>query len=210
MQAMRIVLVEDNSDLLKTLQLFLSAERDIDIVGAFATAEECLANIEKCAPDIILVDIDLPGMSGVELIETLKGKNPSIDFIVYTGYGDKKTFLAAIRAGAAGYLLKGTSPRELIEALHELRNGGVPMSPDISRMLIQEVQDKSTQHKCPLTKREKSVLKCIDEDLTYKEISEKLNISRHTVHTHIKNGYEKLNADSRKDALKTAKRKGCI
>jgi DNA-binding NarL/FixJ family response regulator len=161
-------------------------------------------------PDILLVDIGLPGMSGIDLIKKVKAKNPDLEIMVHTIFDARDTVFAAIKAGATGYILKGASPRELIESIENLAKGGAPMSPKIARAVIGEFQDVENTMHYLLTPREREILVELEKGLTYKELAEKLSISHHTIHTHIKKIYEKLHAKSRRDALNTARKKGII
>jgi DNA-binding NarL/FixJ family response regulator len=208
---MRLVIVEDDPLLLENLKLLLSGESGIIVVGAFSSAEDALHALRKAAPDVMLADLGLPGMSGIDLIKKVKEQMPGVEIMAHTVFEDRENVFSAIKAGASGYILKGSSPREIVEAIHELHKGGAPMSPKIARKVIHEFQDENiTSEQYILSQREKDVVKCIEEGLTYKEISKKLNISSHTVHTHIKNIYEKLHAIDRGDALNKARKTGII
>lgn len=207
---MRISFVEDNSVTRETLKLLLSGEPAIQSVDTYASAEEALSRLELFPPDILLVDLDLPGMHGTELIHRVKQILPRVEIMVYTIFEDRDTVFAAIKAGAAGYILKGSPPRELIESLQNLHQGGAPMSPRIARKVIQEFQSASDEGENPLSARESAIVRSIGQGLSYKEIAERYCISPHTVHTHIKNIYEKLQANGRRDALQRARKFGII
>jgi len=208
---MRLVIVEDDPLLLENLKLLLSGESGIIVGGAFSSAEDALHALRKAAPDVMLADLGLPGMSGIDLIKKVKEEMPDVEILAHTVFEDRENVFSAIKAGASGYILKGSSPREIVEAIHELHKGGAPMSPKIARKVIHEFQDENTtSEQYILSQREKDVVRCIEEGLTYKEISEKLKISSHTVHTHIKNIYEKLHAKDRGDALIKARKSGII
>ena len=210
MENIRVVIVEDDELLLKNLGLLLEGEPGISVVGSFASAEEAVSGMKKLTFDILLADLGLPGESGIELIEWTKEKFPDSDIMAHTVFDDRDTVFAAIKAGASGYILKGTTPRELIEALHNLHGGGAPMSPKIARAMIQEFQNRKYNEQYLLTPREKEILLSLEKGLTYTEIADSLNISPHTVHTHIKNTYDKLHATGRMSALRKARRKGII
>lgn len=207
---MQIVIVEDNRLLLENLRLLLNGEEGINVTGAFGSAEEALPELAECAPDLMLTDLDLPGISGIELTRRVKGTFPDVDIMAYTIFEDRETVFSAIKAGASGYILKGSTPRELIESLNSLHRGGAPMSPKIARKVIQEFQDEPVNENNLLSHREKEIVKGIEQGLTYKNIAEKFCISPHTVHTHIKNIYEKLQAKDRPEAISKARRKGLI
>jgi two-component system NarL family response regulator len=207
---MKLIIVEDDPILLESLKLILGGEAGITVTGAFGTAEEALRALRKSAPEVMLTDLGLPGMSGIELIKKAKDDMPSLEIMTHTVFEDRENVFAAIKAGASGYILKGSSPREIVEAIHEIHKGGAPMSPKIARKVIHEFQDENAEDQYILSQRERDIVKCIEQGLTYKEISLRLKISSHTVHTHIKNIYEKLQAKDRGEALVKARKTGII
>ena len=207
---MRISIVEDNQMFLTNLELLLSGEPNYEIIGAFLSAEDAMLAMQNNPPDVLLTDLDFPGMSGIELIGKVKQKYPEIDVMAHTVSESRESVFSAIKAGASAYILKGSRPVELIEALNELYEGGAPMSPRIARMVIQEFKYKETDDQNLLSQREKDVIKEIERGLSYQEMADKLNISPQTVHTHIKNIYKKLHASDRQDALLTARKKSII
>lgn len=206
----RLIIVEDDALLRDTLRLLIGDDPGFNLTGDFGSAEEVLCGLDTSRPQMMLCDLGLPGMSGIELIQKVKHRLPDTDIIAHTINEDRDSVFAAIKAGATGYLVKGSSPREVIEALYSLRDGGAPMSPRIARAVIRELQDPGSDDVFLLTAKEKEVLNSVYEGLSYKEISRKLNISTHTVHSHIKNIYEKLQAKNKQDALAKARRKGII
>lgn len=207
---MRIAIVEDNTMLRENLVLLIGGEPDFDVCCHFGTAEEALPVILQTKPDILLVDLGLPGMSGIELIREVKEKYRELEIMVYTAFDARDTVFSAIKAGATGYILKGATPRELIESIHNLADGGAPMSPKIARGVIREFQELEHNEEYLLTAREKEILLGLEKGLTYNQLGTELSISPHTIHSHIKKIYEKLHAKSRKEALSKARRKGII
>lgn len=207
---MRLIIIEDDPLLLENLTLLLSGEEGLSVAGSFRSAEDALRGLKNAKPDVMLTDLGLPGMSGVDLIKKAKEEMPSLEIMAHTVFEDREMVFSAIKAGASGYILKGSSPREVIESIHSLYKGGAPMSPKIARKIIHEFQDDAVSEQYLLTQREKEVVKRVEEGLTYKEIGERLSISTHTVHTHIKNIYEKLQAKDRNDAILKARQRGII
>jgi two-component system NarL family response regulator len=207
---MRLVIIEDDPLLLENLTLLLRGEEGITVSGAYRSAEDAMKSLKSASPEVMLTDIGLPGMSGVELIKKAKEEMPSLEIMAHTVFEDRERVFSAIKAGASGYILKGSTPREIIESIHSLYKGGAPMSPKIARKIIHEFQDEVTGEQYLLTQRETEVVRRVEEGLTYKEIGERLSISTHTVHTHIKNIYEKLQAKDRNDAIIKARKKGII
>ncbi len=214
MNDVRICIVEDDSLLLDNLSLLLRGEAGFVVAGAFSDAETALGSMSWRDVDVLLSDIDLPGMSGVELIRALKERHPSLNCMAYTIYEDRSTVFAAIKAGACGFLIKGASPRELIESLRELHEGGSPMSPRIARKVLLDIQDdgRPAGGGAPpiLSDREIQILRQLERGLSYKGIAVELHISPHTVHTHIKNIYEKVHANGRADVLRKARNLGAL
>jgi DNA-binding NarL/FixJ family response regulator len=207
---MRISIVEDDPLLRNNLTMLLNGEQDMKVISAYGTATEALGSLRDSPPDILLVDIGLPDLSGVEVIRRVKEILPKVEIIAHTVFDDRETVFSAIKAGASGYLLKRGTPRDLIDALHELVRGGSPMSPAIARKVIMEFQDKGISDQYVLSQREKEIVGEIEKGMSYKKISDKFNISPHTVHTHINNIYKKLQAKDRREAIVIARQKGII
>jgi DNA-binding NarL/FixJ family response regulator len=207
---MKLAIIEDDPLLRNNLKLLLGGEPGITMVGEYQSGEDALMSMKKSMPELILCDLGLPGMSGVEFIQKIKAESPSIEIMAHTIFDDRENVFSALKAGASGYLLKGCSPRELIEAIHELYQGGSPMSPRIARKVIYEFQETEVAEQYVLTQREKNILKCIEQGMTYKEIAAVQGISAHTVHSHIKRIYEKLQAKDRTEALVNARKGGVI
>ena len=207
---MRLMIIEDNAVLRRKLSLFLNEEAGITVVGAFGSGREALKALRQCAPEVALVDIGLPDMTGDTLIGRMKEEMPDVEFIAHTVFDDREIVLSAIKAGASGYILKGGKLAVLVDALHEIARGGAPMTPKIARKLIREFQKGSACDDCHLSPRETEVLKEIEKGMTYKQIGAKFGISPHTVNVHIKNIYSKLQAQDRHEALRSARKKGIL
>lgn len=211
MDQIRISIVDDNIELLSQLSSILSAEPGIELVATYPNAELAIEGVTKKHCDILIVDINLPGLSGIDLIETLTDEGLETQFLVYTIHDGNEYLFKALKAGASGYVLKGASAVQIINYVQLLHAGGSPMTPSIARKVIRFFQDKPfSDDKTDLTKREVEILKLLDQGFTYNEISDELSISRNTVHTHIKNIYEKLQASGREDALRKAKYKSLL
>lgn len=211
---MKIAIVEDNEPLLASLVALLDGEDDIRVTASHRTAEEAFEQTDWKDTDILLADINLPQMSGIELIQKVHPLYPGLCILVYTVHEDRTRVLEAIRAGACGYLIKGSSPQELIDALHEIYAGGAPMSPRIARAVLAELrmedEPKDTPDDQVLTLRETDILRRLENGHSYKEISADLNVSTHTVHTHIKSIYRKLQAHSKAEAIRKGRIRGVL
>ena len=198
-----IAIIEDIDEIRKALHDFIALKPEFHIAGMFKTAEGALVEIPFLEPDIVIMDINLPGMSGIECVRQLKNQMPRTQFMMFTVYEDDENVFEALKAGASGYLLKNTGMVQITEALKDLHNGGSPMSVNIARKLV------SVYHKQPaanplqnaLSARENEILQFLSKGLLYKEIADKLSISVNTVRHHIHNIYEKLHAQNRTEAL---------
>lgn len=209
-RALRLYVVEDNPLLRHYVVELLRGAPGFEVLGQAGSAEAALTELPGLAVDIALVDLGLPGESGQALIAKL-GELPQPPLMVaHTVFDDRPNVLAAIKAGASGYVLKGGPPRELVEALGSVWAGGAPMSPRIARAVLRELQQPATDAPDVLSPQQRHVLRLVDEGLTYKQIAERLSVSAHTVHSHIKNIYERLQAKSRGEALSKARRQGLL
>lgn len=172
-------------------------------VSRHPSAEEALKEIPKVRPDVILVDINLPGINGVECVRRLKPQMPDMQMIMLTVYQNTENIFNALAAGATGYMLKQTPPAELLAAIKEVRAGGSPMSSHIARKIVQSFQKpvSEAENAASLTPREAEVLDLLAKGFLYKEISEQMKVSYATVHTHIRHIYEKLHVRSRTEAV---------
>ncbi len=205
-----VCFVEDDTRLRENLSRLIGLQPDMQLAGAYADAETALENVDWQNTDVLLSDIELAEMSGVELIREALKINANLQPMAYTMYEDRETVFAALRAGAYGYLIKGMPPDEALDAIRQLHAGGAPMSPAIAREVIGTFKMELPTAIEALSNREKQLLQSVADGLLYKEIASQLGISPHTVHTHIKNIYGKLHAANRAEALKIAGKMGYL
>ncbi len=207
-----ISIVEDNDKLRGTLVKVIGRAEGFRCVSDYATAEDALAALPKVNPEVVLMDINLPGMNGVECVRKLKAMLPQTQVMMLTVYEDTENIFNALAAGANGYLLKRTPTKELIEAIREVHRGGSPMTTHIARLVVQSFQkpvaapaqpaaDAAGGELSELSEREQQVLDLLAQGLIYKEIADKLNIAYETVHTYIRRIYEKLQVRTRTEAV---------
>lgn len=194
----------------ENLGILIGGESGFSVVGLYSNGEEALSAILNEPPELLLVDIGLPGRSGVEVIREVKSHFPDTEIMAHTIFDHREAVFSAIKAGASGYILKGARPSELIEALYDLHEGGAPMSPKIARSVIAELQDHQEDDRYLLTPRERQILLGLEVGRTYGEIAEEHHISTHTIHSHVKKIYQKLHASGRQEALSNARRKHII
>lgn len=202
----KVFVVEDDDLTRELLCEMVSSSSELALVGQAAAPAEALALVAEAAPDLVLVDLALGDESGIELIASLRKTLPNADLIAHTVFDDRENVFSALKAGAVSYLLKGSPPQALVNALLEVRAGGAPMSPKIARLVIRDLQTSEDA----LSPRERQILKQIDQGFTYKEIAQDLSLSVHTVHSHIKNIYEGLQASGKRDALAKARSRGLL
>jgi DNA-binding NarL/FixJ family response regulator len=198
-----VSLVEDNEQLRGTLARVVGRAEGFECLSQYGTAEAALEGLPADKPQVVLMDINLPGMNGVECVRKLKQLLPATQVIMLTAYEDTDNIFNALAAGAAGYLLKRTKSAELLDAIKDVLKGGSPMTTHIARKVVQSFQQSaaSQQSTETLSSREREVLDCLARGLIYKEIAEKLGISYETVHTYIRRIYEKLQVRTRTEAV---------
>ena len=201
--SIKVAIVEDNDQLRGTLARVIGRAPGFECIGEYPTAEAALEGLPKQPPDVVLMDINLPGINGVECVRRLKQILPAPQVVMLTVYEDTENIFNALTAGAAGYLLKRTKSAELLEAIREVHRGGSPMTTHIARKVTLSFQKAgpSPQPTENLSEREQQVLDCLSQGLIYKEIAEKLGISYETVHTYIRRIYEKLQVRTRTEAV---------
>jgi DNA-binding NarL/FixJ family response regulator len=205
-----LAIVEDLDEVRDGLKNFLALSSEFKILDTFKTAEEALYDIPRLKPDIVIMDISLPGMNGIECIRQVKDRSPATQFMMFTVYENDEKVFEALKAGASGYLLKNTGLLHMAEALKELYNGGSPMSANIARKLVSVFRDsaKDVDELETLSHRENEILKLLSKGLLYKEIADQLGISTNTVRQHIHKIYEKLHVQNRTEAINKALGKG--
>jgi DNA-binding NarL/FixJ family response regulator len=201
-----VAIVEDLDEVREGLKNFISLSSDFTPPHTFKTAEEAIARIPDLQPDIVVMDINLPGLSGIECIRMLRDKVRKTQFMMFTVYENDEKVFEALKAGAAGYLLKNTGIVQMIEALKELHAGGSPMSVNIARKLVSHFQNEHvpSAEAFALTSREREILQLLAKGLLYKEIASHLSLSTGTVRQHIHNIYEKLHVQNRTEAINKA------
>lgn len=207
-----VAIVEDNSDIRLALEQIIEASDEYTLAGSCVSGEEALVKIPILNPKVVLMDIGLGGISGIEVVRELKTAHPEILFMMCTIYDEDEKIFEALSAGASGYILKKTSPAKMLEGITELIEGGAPMSSQIARKVVAAFQSKpapaSTVIATPtgsaldvLSKRENEILEMLSTGLLYKEISDKLTISSETVRKHVYHIYEKLHVSNRIEAV---------
>ena len=198
-----VSIVEDSDKLRETFVRVLNRADGFRCVSQYANAEDALKDLPQVKPDVALMDINLPGMNGVECVRQLKKIAPEIQVMMLTVYEDTENIFDALAAGANGYMLKRTAGRELLEAIREVQRGGSPMTTHIARKVVQSFQRSAAAaaETESLSEREQQVLDLLSRGLIYKEIADKLGISYETVHTYIRRIYEKLQVRTRTEAV---------
>lgn len=197
-----VVIIEDIKEIREGLQMLIAGSDGFSCKKTFANAEHAIKELPSLAPDVVLMDIHLPGINGIEAVKKLKTLCGGTQFIMSTVYEDDENIFESLKAGASGYLLKKTAPSKILDAITEVYNGGSPMSSQIARKVIASFQHKdSIDETNILTPKEKEILKELAKGLRYKEIADEMTISIETVRSHARKIYEKLQVQSRTEAL---------
>lgn len=206
MKSITVTIVEDHADLRNSLKLILSTSPGFSVVGCYDRCELLLEELEETTPEVILMDIGLPGMSGIEGVRRIKKIRPETHILMLTIYEDDAQVFQAVCAGADGYLLKKSSPLEILQAIEQVAEGGVPMTPSIAQKVIKMFRNFAPKaEQCEgLTPRENDVLKALVDGLDYKQIAQRYFISLDTVRNHIRHIYEKLQVHSKSEAVAKA------
>jgi len=199
----RVSIVDDEVDLRENISGYVDAAKGFQCVSVHASAEEALATLAKEKPDVVLMDINLGGMSGIECVRQLKPQMRETQMVMLTVFEDTEKIFSALAAGASGYLLKRLAPEKLLEAIREVHEGGSPMSAPIARKVVQSLQiaRPGGDQTAELSPREREVLDGLAEGQAYKQIADRLNVSIHTVRNYIRRIYEKLHVRSSAEAV---------
>ncbi len=197
----RILIVEDDQEIRNSFSLIVNSSQKFMVINSYGSCEDAIENLNRDKPEIVLMDIELPGMNGIQGTKIIKDKSPHTEIVMVTVYEDSELVFEALKAGASGYITKSANYMELLSALEEISKGGAPMSSRIARMVIDNYHVNPNS---PLTKRETEILQLISEGKTYTQISEELFISKETSKTHIKNIYSKLQVNSKSEAIAKA------
>ena len=210
MSAIHVSIVEDQEDIREGMRFLINQTSEFSCLSVYRNAEDAVTGLSMQQPNLVIMDINLPGMTGIECIRRLKPKFPAMQFIMFTVFEDSEQVFEALTSGASGYLLKKTPPERIISALKELHEGGAPMSTGIARKVISVLQERAVpQPKHPvndfrLSPREYEILDLLAKGLFYKEIASQLTITTGTVRQHIHKIYEKLHVQNRTEAINKA------
>lgn len=201
--AIHVALVEDDDEIRESMAEFLTTTDDLLCTGSFADAEHFIKDFDSLNVDVVVMDITLPGISGIECVAKCKPLRPEIQFLMCTSHGDAQKTLDSLCAGATGYLLKNSSPQQLFDAIRDIHRGGSPMSAQIARLVVNTFPDKGKDKKLleTFTDREQDILNDLARGFSYKEIADNLLISIETVRTYLRNIYDKLQVHSKVEAL---------
>lgn len=203
----RVCIVEDDHVIREAFATIIGANDDFDVIATFDNAEDAIQQVETLRPDVLLMDIELPGINGIEGITRIKKIRPKTQIIVVTVYENDDLVFKALCEGAGGYLTKNMRPERLTEAIKEVMEGGAPMSTNIARMVVSSFQKN---HNSPLTSRETEVLELLAQGKSYSGIAQQLYVDKETIRTHIKNIYWKLEVHSKAEAIEKAKKERFI
>ena len=203
----KVAIFEDNRSLREGLAAMIGGTSGFDCVGAFPNCNNLLRNISQVKPDVVLMDIEMPGISGIEAVGMIKEEFPEMKVLMETIFDDDEKIFSSICAGAEGYILKHTSPAEIMEAIKEIYEGGSPMTPSIANRVLKMVKvrpETGNRESFALSDREKEILTCLVKGMSYKMVADACFISIETVGVHIKNIYKKLQVHSKSEAVAKA------
>jgi DNA-binding NarL/FixJ family response regulator len=198
----KVAIVDDDEGIRSSLAALIRKAAALDLAGDYPDAETAIKEIPKNIPDVVLMDINLPGAKGVECVRQLKSALPKVQFLMLTVYEDSDSLFNSLKAGASGYLLKRTAANRLVEAIHDVHAGGSPMTPQLARRVVQYFsRPDSNSAVAKLTPGEREFLEQLARGYAYKEIADRMNISIDTVRSYVRTVYEKLHVHSRTEAV---------
>jgi DNA-binding NarL/FixJ family response regulator len=202
----RVSVFEDNKALRDSLQYLISAKKGFVVAGIYADCNNVLTELTQHTPDVVLMDIDMPGINGIDATALIKSRFPGVNVLILTAYDDNEKVFAALQSGATGYLLKKTTSAKILEAIKEINGGGAPMNAAIARKVLTFFSEKKNvaKNEYDLSRREKDVLGCLVKGDSYKMIADECFISMGTVQSHITNIYKKLHVNSKSEAVAKA------
>jgi len=202
---MKIAIFEDNLQFRDSLEFIIVSTDDMELCGVFEDTHRLSQRMEAIKPDVVLMDINIPGKNGIEAVKEIKEHFPAIQVCMQTVFEDENKIFASLCAGASGYILKSSPPDKILQAIREVANGGAFFTPSVAKKMLYNFQQQQ-QHAeyIQLTEKEKEVLKLLVDGLSYKMIAEKAGVSFHTIHTHIKHIYDKLHVNSKGEAVAKA------
>ncbi len=206
MSGIKVIIFDDNDSLRDSISMLLQDNADFTLSGSYSHCLDVIENIASTKPDVVIMDIDMPGMNGIEGVKLIHQNYPTVQILMLTVFDDDEKVFAAIKAGANGYILKNAEPQRLLQSISEVYNGGAPMTPGIAKKILHQFQtilpeEEKDYH---LSSREKEVLSLLVDGLSYKMIAAKLNITYDTVRAHMKKIYEKLHVASMTEAVAKA------
>lgn len=202
---MKVAIFEDNATFRESLGYIIVTSENMELCGSFEDASRLLQRIDALQPDVVLMDIHLPGKNGIDAVKELKEKFPNVQVCMQTVFEDEDKVFASLCAGASGYILKNTPPDKILQAIREVAEGGAFFTPSIAKKILNNFQQQPQQAEyIQLSDREKEILKALVDGLSYKMIADKVGLSFHTIHTHIKNIYVKLHVNSKGEAVAKA------
>lgn len=211
-EKIKVIYYEDNANLREGISFLIQSTSQLDLLATFSNADTVKTDTEQLKPDVILMDIDMPGTNGIDAVAIVKAVSPTTQVIMLTVFDNEEKIFKAIRNGASGYLLKHTPPSEIIESIFDVNKGGSPMTANVARKVLQYFQSQPKAHKedYNLSERELQIVKGLVSGYSYKAIASELFISIDTVRSHIRRIYEKLHVNSKTEAVLKAINEGLV